>query len=112
MLLEPFHLAISEKLGWGDMSAEIAMPAINRIITNYLSMINERTGDVISPEDAVPALLENYTADQIFGLLGDDGDLNYLGSDNERTFIALRDEIEVWMKMGNTFEEARREWDV
>lgn len=109
MTYESYHLAISNKLGWGDMLAEIALPAINKIITNFLGMINERTGDVLSPEDVVPALLENYTADDIFGLLGDDGDPNYLGSENEKMFISLRYEIEEFMRIGFTFEDARRE---
>lgn len=112
MIIKPFHLAISNKLGWGDMLAKIAMPAIDKIVTNYLAAINERTGDVLTPEEAVPALLEYYTADDIFGLLGDDGDLNYLGSPQEKMFISLRFEIEAFMRDGFSFVEARREWDV
>lgn len=94
------------------MLAKIAMPAIDKIVTNYLAAINERTGDVLTPEEAVPALLEYYTADDIFGLLGDDGDLNYLGSPQEKMFISLRFEIEAFMRDGFSFVEARREWDV
>lgn len=112
MIYEAYHLAISNKLGWGDMLAKIALPAINMIISNFLGMIFDRTGDVLSPEEVTPALLEHYTADDIFGLLGDNGDLNYLGSPTETTFISLRFEIEVFMRKGVSFEEARREWDV
>ena len=112
MTYESYHLAISNKLGWGDMLAEIALPAINMIISNFLGMINDRTGDVLSPEEVTPALLENYTADDIFGLLGDDGDLNYLGSPQEKVFVSLRFEIEAFMRDGFSFVEARREWDV
>ena len=73
-------------------------------------MINERTGDVLSPEEAVPALLEHYTADDIFGLLGDDGDINYLGSEHEQLFISLRGEIEMEMRKGVPFNLAIAEW--
>jgi len=108
MIIKPFHLAISNKLGWGDMLARIAVPAIDKIVTNYLAAINERTGDVLTPEEAVPALLEYYTADDIFGLLGDDGDLNYLGSENERQFIGLRKQIEYFMFEGFSIEKIER----
>lgn len=42
--LTPLHLAIRDKLGWGDMLAEIARPAIDRIINNFAGTINDIYG--------------------------------------------------------------------
>ena len=111
MVYENYHLAISNKLGWSDMLAEIAIPAIDRILSNLLWLISERTGDVLTVEDAASVLLENYTADDIFGLLGCTDDPNYPGSKDENDFINLRGEIESFMFAGFDFVDAIKEWD-
>lgn len=107
----PLHLAISNKLGWSDMLAEIAIPAIDRILSNFLWLISERHGVDATPEEAAAILLENYTADDIFGLLGCTDDPNYPGSKDEHDFINLRGEIEPFMFAGFDFVDAIREWD-
>lgn len=111
MIYENYHLAISNKLGWDAMDVEIAIPAIDRILSNFLWLISERHGADATPEEAAAILLENYTADDIFGLLGCTDDPNYLGSKDEHDFINLRGEIESFMFAGFDFIDAIREWD-
>lgn len=104
-----FHTALSKKLGWDAMLAKVALPAIDRIITNYLSHINDYTGDVLSPEDAATELLQDpWAPDEIFSLLVSP---DYQEWNKEKDlFISLRFEIEEWMRRGNTCEVAISEW--
>ena len=54
---------------------------------------------------------KNYTADDIFGLLGCTEDPNYPGSKDEHDFISIRGEIEAFMFAGFSFVDAIKEWD-
>ena len=101
----PFHLAISNKLGWGDMLAEIALPSIDRIISNHAGHIFDCTGDVIDSENVAASLLQDsWSADEVFGLLVSP---DYLTWENEKDlFIAFRCEIEELMKCGIDFFNA------
>lgn len=113
----PLHLAINDKLGWGDMLAEIALPAIDRIISRFLSNIAEATGDVL-PMEAAEALVvyPKWTPDDIFGLLCPD-ELSSVrcvpGFDPHfpyEMFIGLRGEIEAYMRRGYNYQKAIAEW--
>lgn len=111
------HLAISEKLGWGDMLAEIALPAIDRIISRFLGKIAETTGDVLPMYAAeVLVIYPKWTPDIIFGLLCPD-ELSSVrcvpGFDPHfpyEMFIGLRGEIESYMRNGYNYQEAIAEW--
>lgn len=104
-----FHTALSKKLGWDAMPAKVALPAIDRVITNYLSHINDCTGDVLSPEEAATALLRDYwIPDEIFSLLVSP---DYQEWKKEKAlFASLRFEIEEWMRRGNSYEQSIAEW--
>ena len=105
----PIHLAISKKLGWGDMLAKIALPAIDCIISHFLGLISDATGDVL-PIDAAEVLVTSpaWTPDEIFGLLCTDGGDPM--SSPVMQFIGLREEIETYMRRGMDFESAINEW--
>lgn len=105
------YCALASRLGWGAMQVDIAVPAIDKIISHFMWLESERHGATINPEDAVAVLLENWKADQIFGLLGCTDDLNYLGSKDEHDFISIRKEIEECMFMGLSFIDAIKEFD-
>ena len=98
-------------LGWDAMDVEIAIPAIGQILSNFVWLISERYVTDVTPEDAAAILLEYYTADDIFGLLGYTDDPNYLGSKDEHDFISIRGEIEAFMFAGFSFVDAIKEWD-
>jgi hypothetical protein len=105
------YCALASRLGWGAMQVDIAVPAIDKIVSHFMWLENERHGATITPEEAVAILLENWKADQIFGLLGCTDDPNYLGSKDESDFIAIRKEIEECMFMGFSFVDSTKEWD-
>ena len=105
------YYALASRLGWSDMQEDIVVPAIDKIISHFMWLESERHGATITPEEAVAILLENWKADQIFGLLGCTDDLNYLGSKDESDFIAIRKEIEECMFMGFSFVDSMKEWD-
>lgn len=104
-----FHTALSKKLGWDAMLAKVALPAIDRIINNQISHINDCTGDVLAPETVADSLLQDsWTPDDIFSLLVSP---DYLDWCNEKAlFTSLRFEIEEWMRRGNSYQEAITEW--
>ena len=104
-----FHTALSKKLGWDAMLAKVALPAIDRIITNYCGHINDCTGDVLNINDAGPILLQDsWTPDDIFSLLVSP---DYLDWCNEKAlFTSLRFEIEEWMRKGYSYQESIAEW--
>lgn len=109
MIYSSFHLAIREKLGWSDMLAEIALPAIDRIITNHASHINDCTGDVLDADTVAASLLQDsWTPDDIFSLLVSP---DYQEWQKEKDlFTSLRFEIEMFMRRGMSHIEAIGEW--
>lgn len=86
------HLAIRNKLGWSDMPAKVADPAIDRII------------EVSGIQDA--KVLDQYLDTELFCYLG--WPFNYLFEIKD--FINLRWEIEQEMFHGASYQEAIDEW--
>ena len=109
MKYEKFHLQLIDKLGWGDMLAEIAIPAIDSILSNYIGNIAEATGDVLDSELAASCLIDKWDGDHIFGLLAATSSRFY-GSEDEKLFISLRNEIEYLMRNDEPHELAIAEW--
>lgn len=99
------YCALASRLGWGAMQVDIAVPAIVRIITNYINLIADCTGDALTPEDAV-AVLITWNSDGIFDLLVED-DFTTFGTSH---LHELREEIEWFMMNGFEFVDAIKEW--
>lgn len=85
------HLAISDKLGWGEMPASVSIPAIDRII--------EVSG--IHYVDSV----DMFRPYELFLLMGAPDSLTHLTD-----FLNLRCEIENEMFKGASYQEAINEW--
>lgn len=85
------HLAIGMKLGWGEMPASVAIPAINKII--------EVSG--IQHADFVD-MFHSY---ELFLLMGSPASLTH-----PTDFLNLRWEIEREMFNGASYQEAINEW--
>lgn len=112
------HLAISDKLGWGDMLASVAMPAISRIIEGFISW-NVSCGH--SREEMIPngdysnlwKAMNRFSSDEIFSyivLTTVDDDESRLRA---RYAISLRTEIEYEMGVHRLqYNQALYEWDV
>lgn len=104
------YQAISDKLGWGDMLASVALPAIERIVNNYIWLVAERHGTTITVDDCWNLVtMESWTPDSIFGLLICDDPLLF-DSEDEAQFISLRDEIEWCMRLGFDYIDSIKEW--
>ena len=89
------HLAISDKLGWGDMLAKIALPAIDRIINGFANISMEMYG---TPESELhlDEVIPKMDADVLFTyLLGQSVEDGYSLKDLQ-LFISLRGEIEAY----------------
>ena len=105
----PLHLAISDKLGWGDMLAEIALPAIDTIVSHFIGLISDATGDILRPDHAAEYLINHGDSDFIFGLLWLN-ELGYEDSPELAQFFSLRGEIEDCMRRGMDYQTAINEW--
>ena len=79
------------KLNWDTMDSEIAIPAVEEIISNF---------------PGNPEALLAFNSDHLFGLLLK-GDIPY---DDWFTFISLRNEIESSMFNGASYYDAINEW--
>lgn len=89
------------------MQVSVAIPAIDKIVTNYINLIADCTGDVIDPEDAVAVLIGWESSDAIFDLLVED-DYTTFGTSH---LHELRGEIEWLMKEREyQFVDAISEW--
>lgn len=106
MLTSSSYCALASRLGWGAMQVSVAIPAIDKIVTNYINLVADCTGDVLDPEDAV-AVLIGWESDSIFDLLVED-DFTTFGTSH---LHELRGEIEWLMKECECqFVEAIKEW--
>lgn len=86
------HLVISDKLGWGEMLASVALPAIDKII------------EVTGIQNA--EVVESFSDTELFTCLG--FPLNNLSEIKD--FQNLRYEIEREMFNGASYQEAIDEW--
>lgn len=116
--ITPFHLAISEKLGWGDMFATIAVPAIEQMINNYAFVTSDMYGMSLADLlDEDGELHESFTkdvlkmpADNLFSWLILDSIEACYYLDAIQDFVNLRGEIEAEMRKGKTHNDAIVEW--
>lgn len=106
-------LQISQKLEWGDILAQIAIPAIKRIINNFQDEHACIAGESCSQEEAIECMLRYYTADDVFALLFFDSlgnnDPEWTVKINYKGLKAMRPFIEVLMREGFSFEKATLE---
>ena len=105
----PLHLAISNKLGWGDMLAEIALPAIDRIINGFANMSMEMYG---TPESELhlEKTMPKEDADVLFTYLLTQSVEDKYSLEDLQLFISLREEIEAYMRKGDDYQTAINEW--
>ena len=104
-------MQIVKKLEWNDMPAHIALDAVQIIVNNYISGLADCTEDIIDENHALK-LLNYLDVDNLWLTLfiHDYDTLNDTEMHNHA--LMLRAEIEDSMGHGDTFTEARREWDV
>lgn len=92
MIFTDLHLALSKRLGWDEMPAKVALPALDRII------------EVSGVQDI--QVLEKFYSMEFFTYLG--FPFEYLS--DIKDFQSLRWEIEREMFNGIPYEDAINEW--
>ena len=100
------HLAISEKLGWGDMLAEIALPAIQQILENAAEQCSAQIEEPVGYELLEDDILA-MSSDALFTLLYSP---KHLSEEEQHTLLSLRGEIEDYMRRGYNHTTAIAEW--
>jgi predicted helicase len=105
-------MQIVKKLGWNDMPALIALDAVQIMVNNYISGLADCTEDSICEDTALDLISNHLEVDNIWLTLFiyDYDTLN--DEEMHQQALSLRWEIESYMRKGDTFTEARREWDV
>jgi hypothetical protein len=102
---------IVKKLGWNDMPATVAIPAIQRMINNDIAVGADCCGVIDDPEDSLLSI-SLWDADKIWMTLFVN-DYQTLNDESlEHWALTYRSQIEAWMKLGHSFEEACNEWDI
>ena len=100
------HLAISDKLGWGDMLAKIALPAIQQILENAAEQCSAQIEEPVGYELLEDDILA-MSSDALFTLLYSS---KHLSEEGQHLFLSLRGEIEACMRHGYNYQEAIAEW--
>ena len=103
------HLALSKRLGWDEMPAIVALPAIDKIVNSAIAQVAHATGDSVSFDEMATVMLTNWSPDNIFAMLVEDDDFS-LSDYDRQLFISLRWEIEYEMRAGSHFIDAIQEW--
>ena len=102
---------IVEKLNWQKMPAEVACSAIMLMVHNYQSGLADCCDEYVS-EDTAIELLTYLDADSLWTNLVIK-DYETLSDEALSSFMLYyRYDIERWMKLGEPFEDAIREWDI
>lgn len=111
MIYTTSHLQLSNKLGWGEMSAEIAIPAMDKMLQNFNFCMEEAGCREFTFEDFVCLVCDwqNMPADEIFKYLYVD-EICKEDTEDCYLFISLRGEIEEYMSRGYSHQDAIDEW--
>lgn len=105
-------MQIVKKLEWNDMPTHIALDAIQIMVNNYISGFADCTEDSICEDTALDLISNHLTVDNIWLTLFIH-DYDTLNDTKMQSYaLLLRADIEEFMRNGETFTEARREWDV
>ena len=102
---------IVKKLGWNDMPATVAISAIQRMINNDIAISLDCCGFEDDPEDALLSIATRK-ADNIWLRLFIDSYDTHHDESLKHWALTYRPQIEAWMKLGHSFEDACNEWDI
>ena len=100
------HLAISSKLGWGDILAKIALPAIQQILENAAEQCSAQIEEPVGYELLEDDILA-MSSDALFTLLYSP---KYLSEEEQHMLLSLRGEIEDYIRRGYDYKSAIAEW--
>lgn len=104
-------MLIVKKLDWNDMPATVALEAIQKMLNNDIAVGADCCGIVDDPEDSLLSI-SLWGADKIWMRLFV-SDYQTLNDEAlEHWALTYRPQIEAWMRLGHSFEDACQEWDI
>ena len=103
---------IVKKLGWNDMPATVALEAIQRMVNNDIAVTLDCCGWKDDPEDALLSIGTQRTVDNIWLRLFINDYETHHDESLRHWALTYRPQIEAWMRLGHSFEEACAEWDI
>ncbi len=102
---------IVKKLGWNDMPATVALEAIQKMINNDIAVGADCCGIVEDSEDSLLSIA-TWDANKIWMTLFI-SDYQTLNDESLKHWaLTYRPQIEAWMKLGYSFEDACQAWDI
>ena len=104
-------MLIVKKLGWNDMPATTALEAIQRMINNDIAISLDCCGFEDDPEDALLSI-STRKADNIWLRLFINSYETHHDDSLKHWALTYRSQIEAWMRLGHSFEDACNEWDI
>lgn len=103
------YIALAKYLGWGQMLPAIAMPAIDEIMKNFLTLAGALGYGASSEDDAIDYIIKSSTGDDVFCfLLGEEP--VWANIEDHENFIVLREKIEYEMLHGVDYKNAIAKW--
>ena len=107
------HVSLIQKLEWENMPFKTAVVLIGQMYHNFASIVAERHGDSTSFVDfsAIVCSMENWTSDNIFGLLYTNEDYK-IDSAAHKQFIERRKDIEKVLMAGIKIEDIIKSFDL
>ena len=105
-------MLIVKKLGWNDMPARVAIPAIQRMVNNDIAVSLDCCGFQDEPEDALLSIATMRPVNSIWMRLFIHDYQSLHDKPLKHWALTYRPQIEAWMKLGYSFEEACNKWDI
>lgn len=105
-------MLIVKKLGWNDMPATVALEAIQKMINNDIAISLDCCGFQDEPEDALLSIATQRPVNNIWLRLFIDSYETLHDECLKHWALTYRPQIEAWMRLGHSFEDACQEWDI
>lgn len=102
---------IVKKLGWNDMPATVAIPAIQRMVNNEIAVTLDCCGTHESEEETL-LTIASWNTEQIWVSLFINDYQSMHDESLHHWASTYRSQIEAWMRLGHSFEEACGEYDI
>ena len=104
-------MLIVQKLRWNDMPASVILPTIQKMINNEIAVTLDCCGTHESEEEAL-LTVASWNTEQIWVSLFINDYQSMHDESLHHWASTYRHQIEAWMRLGHSFEEACQEWDI
>lgn len=104
-------MLIVQKLRWNDMPASVIIPTIQRMINNEIAVTLNCCGTHESEEEAL-LTVASWNTEQIWVSLFINDYQSMHDESLHHWASTYRPQIEAWMRLGHSFEDACQAWDI